>query len=304
MTINVLHVNHAPSSADDNYSVNEDTLLNITAPGVLGNDADIDGDALTAVLVATTTNGTLTLNPNGSFTYMPKTNYNGTDTFTYKTTDGSLSGNTATVTITMAPLTMRRSLSNDTYSVNEDATLNIAAPGVLANDTDIDSTNLTAALVSGPSHGMLTLTPDGSFAYTPDTNYNGADSFVYKAVDEQTNSSTATVTITVTPVNDRASRQRRQLQRERRYNVDRSSPGVLGNDTDVDGDHLDGDRCPDPTPVSLTLNPDGSFTYTPDADYNGTDSFTYKANDGTADGNVATVTITVNSDKRCACRER
>src|SRR5204862_7014630 len=102
------------------------------------------------------------LNANGSFTYVPTTNFNGTDTFTYKASDGSLSGNTATVTITMGATDDPPNAVNDTYSVNEDTALNIAAPGVLGNDSDIDSTNITAAVVSDPSHGNLTLNADGS----------------------------------------------------------------------------------------------------------------------------------------------
>ena len=295
VNITVNHVNHAPASTDDSYSVNEDTTLTISVPGVLGNDTDIDGDPLTAVLVATTTNGSLTLNPNGSFTYLPNTNFNGTDTFTYKASDGSLAGNTATVTITIGAVDDPPNAVNDSYSVNEDNALNVPAPGVLGNDFDIDSTNITAAVVSGSSHGTLNLNADGSFIYTPAPNYNGPDSFVYKAIDEQTNSSTATVNITVNAVNDPP------VGNDDNYNVDEDTtlnvpaPGVLGNDTDVEGDTLHAIVVANPAHGSLTLNSDGSFSYTPAANYNGPDSFTYKPNDGTDDGNVATVAITVNA---------
>ena len=92
---------------------------------------------------------------------------------------------------------------NDSFSVAEDATLNQAAPGVLANDDDPDTdSTLTAALVTGPSHGTLVLNANGSFTYTPAANYSGTDSFTYKANDGTVDTNTATVTITVTPVND------------------------------------------------------------------------------------------------------
>ncbi|MBA3703317.1 MAG: tandem-95 repeat protein [Rubrobacteraceae bacterium] len=93
----------------------------------------------------------------------------------------------------------------DSYNTNEDNTLTVAAPGVLQNDTDVDSTNLTAAKVlnSGPSHGSLTLNTNGSFTYTPDANYSGPDSFTYIAKDASSaESNQATVNITVNPVND------------------------------------------------------------------------------------------------------
>ena len=72
---------------------------------------------------------------------------------------------------------------DDSYSTDEDTPLNVAAPGVLDNDTDVENDSLTAVLVTGPSHGALTLNANGSFSYTPAANYNGPDSFTYKAND-------------------------------------------------------------------------------------------------------------------------
>src|SRR4029079_12473014 len=124
--------------------------------------------------------GTLTLNANGSFTYTPATNYNGPDSFTYKAKDPSNAlSNTATVSLTVAAVNDAPVAVNDSYSTNEDTALTVAASGVLANDTDVDANPLTAAVVTGPSHGTLTLNANGSFTYTPAANYNGADSFTY-----------------------------------------------------------------------------------------------------------------------------
>ena len=198
----VLAANHAPVATNNSYNVNEDTVLNISAPGILGNDSDVDGDSLTAVLVSTVSHGTLTLTNNGGFTYTPTTNYNGSDSFTYKASDGQTNSSVATVTITINPVNDAPIATNDSYNVNEDTTLNISASGILSNDSDVDGDSLTAVLVSTVSHGTLTLTNNGGFTYTPTTNYNGSDSFTYKASDGQTNSSVATVTITINPVND------------------------------------------------------------------------------------------------------
>src|SRR5262249_37047620 len=108
-----------------------------------------------------------------------------------------------TVTITVIPINDAPVAVNDAYSVNEDTTLTISAPGVLANDTDVDSTNLTVSLVSGVGHGTLTFNSNGSFTYVPVANYFGTDTFPYRASDGSLQSNTATVTITVNNVNDR-----------------------------------------------------------------------------------------------------
>ena len=100
----------------------------------------------------------------------------------------------ATVTSTVTPVNDAPVAVADSYSTDEDTALTVAAPGVLANDTDVDGDPLTAVMVSDPAHGTLTLNADGSFVYTPAANYNGADSFTYKANDGTADSNVATVT--------------------------------------------------------------------------------------------------------------
>ena len=129
-------------------------------------------------MVANPTHGTLTLNANGSFTYTPNANFNGSDSFTYKASDGSAESNVATVTIAVAAVNDAPVATDDSYGTNEDGHAGIA-PGVLTNDTDVDGDALTAGLASGPAHGTLTLNGDGSFSYTPAANFNGGDSFTY-----------------------------------------------------------------------------------------------------------------------------
>ena len=107
-----------------------------------------------------------------------------TDTFTYKANDGTLDSNVATVTITVKGVNDKPVAVDDVYSTDEDTTLTVvAADGVLKNDSDIDSGTLTAILVVGPTHGALTLNADGSLSYVPDANFNGTDTFTYKAND-------------------------------------------------------------------------------------------------------------------------
>ncbi|MFO1477561.1 MAG: Ig-like domain-containing protein, partial [Verrucomicrobiota bacterium] len=188
---------------------------------------------------------------------------------------------------TLAPVA-----GNDAYSMVENRTLTVAAPGVLANDTPGVGTNLTAVLSTTTTHGTLSLNTNGAFTYTPSANYIGTDSFSYVANDGFTNSDPATVTITVVsnipPVANNDSFNGVQ---NRTLNV--SGPGVLANDTDANGDSLAVTLVSGPAHGSLTLNPNGGFSYTPASNYLGTDSFTYQANDGQATSAVATATITI-----------
>ena len=192
-------LNRPPVANPDTYSVNEDTTLNIAAPGVLANDSDPDGNTITASLVNTTTNGTLMLNANGSFTYTPQTNFNGVDHFTYRATDGTDFSGTVSVTITVNAVNDAPVARNDNYSVQSDATLNVGVPGVLTNDSDVENDPLSAVLASNPTHGTVTLNSDGSFVYVPATNFSGSDTFTYRASDGAATSGVATVTITVQP---------------------------------------------------------------------------------------------------------
>jgi VCBS repeat-containing protein len=187
--------NQAPAAANDIYSTNQNTVLTVTAPGVLDNDTDGDGDTLTAVLDTTPSHGSLSLNANGSFTYTPDPGFEGNDTFTYHADDGINISNAATVTITVlntAPIAI-----SDAYSTTEGAALTVPAPGVLSNDTDTDNDALTAVLDSNVTNGTLTLNANGAFTYTPAAGFVGTDSFTYHTNDGTDDSNVVTVTINI-----------------------------------------------------------------------------------------------------------
>lgn len=208
-TPSALHIteppaNVAPTTVADSYVVNEDTTLNVTAAtGLLANDTDSNGNPLAAQLVSGPAHGSLTFNSDGSFSYTPDANYHGADSFTYRSHDGTTSGNTATVSITVNSVNDAPVANDENYAVDENGTLHVpAATGLLANDADAEGSTLTAQIVNGPSHGSLTLNGDGSFSYTPDANYHGTDSFTYTAYDGDTSSVAATVSITINAIDD------------------------------------------------------------------------------------------------------
>ncbi len=166
---------------------------------------------MTAVLETNVTGGSLSLNANGSFTYTPVADFNGNVSFTYRASDGTTTSAPATVTITVTAGNDPPTAANDSHTTVEDTPLNVAAPGVLANDTDPDGSALTAVLDTNVTSGTLSLSANGGFTYTPAANFNGNVSFTYRASDGTTTSAPATVTITVTAVNDLTGRRERQL---------------------------------------------------------------------------------------------
>ncbi len=193
-----------------NQTTNEDTPKGVTFN--LGDDTG----ALIASVTATSSNTTLVPNApaNLSFTgsggsrtltITPASNQSGTTTITVTVT--ATNGRTATDTfdLTVDAVNDAPVANDDAYSTNEDTPLTVTAPGVLTNDTDADTppASLTAVLVAGPSNAAsFALNGDGSFSYTPNSNFFGGDSFTYKANDGTSDSNIATVTITVNPIND------------------------------------------------------------------------------------------------------
>ncbi len=181
------------------YDVNEDTLLSVAAPGVLGNDTGPAG--LQAVLSKGPARGTLSLNANGAFTYTGAANYNGGDSFRYRARSGTNYSEEVEVCLTVKPVNDRPVAGANSYTVNGNTTLVVPAPGVLANDSDADGDPITSVRISGPSpSGTLTLNPDGSFTYTPLSAFSGPATFRYVAYDGVLASTPSTlVTINVTP---------------------------------------------------------------------------------------------------------
>ena len=192
--------NVAPVAVANSYSATEDTVLSVpVATGVLTNDTDGNaGTTLTAAVVTQPTKGTLALNANGSFTYTPQANATGSDTFTYRASDGIVQSQPATVTITIAAVNDAPAAAADSFSTVNTQQLSITAPGLLSNDTDAEGTALTAVVATQPTKGTLTLNANGSFTYQPNSGATGTDTFTYRASDGTGQSQPATVTITLT----------------------------------------------------------------------------------------------------------
>ncbi|HEX2293040.1 MAG TPA: tandem-95 repeat protein [Gaiellaceae bacterium] len=281
--------NRPPSAAADSLATSEDAAGTVD---VLANDGDPDGDALSLVGTTGGAHGTVTC-LGGLCTYVPGPDFNGADSFTYTVADGRGLSATGTVAVTVAPVNDAPVAAPDGFATDEDTVLEVDAPGLLANDTDVDTASVSAIEVTDPAGGSVEVSPDGSFTYTPDPDANGEDSFTYR-VDDGELDSAATVTIDVGAVNDAP------VASDDAYAVDEdgaltvAAAGVLANDDDTEADDLTATLVTGTANGTLALEDDGSFTYAPAANFNGTDSFTYHADDGAGDSNLAVVTITVN----------
>jgi len=177
--------------------------------------------------------------------------------------------------------------ADDNVTLAEDTPTVIDA---LANDINALQPGFVPVIVNAPSHGQVAINADGSFSFTPESDWYGEDSFSYKLNDSHVDSNLATVTLTVTPVNDApvATDTALTLAEDATGMIDLLSPV-----NDVEGDRLVSAIVNGPAHGSLSQNTDGSWIYTPVANYNGSDSFTYKVNDGALDSNLATVLLTV-----------
>ena len=295
VTITVSPVNDAPVANPDAYTIGMNGVLSLQQPGVLANDVDVDWDVLMAYRVETVQHGSLTFNASGSFVYVPDSDWSGSDSFSYYISDGRISSATVTVNLTVTPTNQPPVAQADSFSVTEEVMLYVAAPGLLFNDSDPDGNPLQAFVAGQPLHGVAFVNLDGSFGYTPAPNFFGQDTFYYIAYDGLAYSPSQAVIVNVLPVNDgpQAVADAYSADEDVLLQVDAGN-GLLANDIDVDGDPLTANLVTGPQHGDLTLNPDGSFSYAPDANYNGGDSFTYRVSDGLLQSGTVTVTLTVN----------
>ena len=281
--------NTAPVAVNDAVSTLEDQPITFN---MLTNDLDAEGDTLTASIVNEASftaplNGTLAQNADGSFTYTPNANYFGSDTFTYTANDGSLDSNLATVSITITPVNDAPVAGDASATTLEDTALIL---DLVAHSSDIDADTLTPSIVQGPANGVLTQNADGTYTYTPNANYFGTDSFTYRVSDGEFDSNLATVSLTVAAANDAP------LAADDVATTAEDTALVINvraNDQDIDSATLSTLLVAGPQHGALALNPDGSFTYTPNANFFGQDSFTYRLRDEELESNLATVNITV-----------
>ncbi len=292
-----------PLAYPDSYAANHDLALAIAAPGLLANDTGTPAPSSVPGSVTTAAGGTATISADGSFMYAPPPGYTGIDSFNYSAANpvGTDTG-TVTLTVRAVPVAL-----DDGYTVVQNSSRSIPAPGVLSNDTGFPLPSVTPFSGATAAGGSVTIAANGGFSYSPPTGYTGVDSFDYTA-GNSAGSDTGTVTLTVgiapLALNDPS------------YTGQLDTPlsvpagtGVLQNDTlgspaatvlSFGGGALPGTSTSNVagatvgfgTGGTLKLNADGSFDFTPSAGFTGTFSFGYRISNpfGTSDG-LATIAV-------------
>ena len=271
----VVLINNAPVAQAQDVTIDEDNSIEIT---LVANDAD--GDPLTYSIVAQPDHGSLGDLVVNKVTYTPDENYHGVDAFTFKVNDTKVDSNTATVSITINSIEDVPVAEPQEVTTEVDAEIEIT---LVATDGDGDP--LTYSIVTPPANGTLSVLVGNVITYTPNLNFHGIDSFTFQATDDKGNFDVTTVTITI---NDDPVAEDKAVT-----TVEDTAVTITLVATDPDSDPLTYIIVDEPEHGTLSEIEGDKVTYTPDDDYHGPDSFTFKANDSYADSNLATVSITV-----------
>ncbi|KAA2242645.1 tandem-95 repeat protein [Chitinophaga agrisoli] len=278
VNITVTAANDTPTGTGDTKTTPEDTPASGTVTGT-----DADGDALTFTKATDPAHGAVVVNPDGTYTYTPAANYYGPDQFTIDITDGHGGTTTVTVNITVTPVNDDPTGAGDTKTTNEDTPVSGIVTG-----TDIDGDALNFTKATDPAHGTAVVNPDGTYTYTPAPGYNGPDQFTIDISDGHGGATTVTVNITVTAANDAPTGTGDAKTTPEDTPVNGTVTG-----TDADGDALNFTKATNPAHGTVVVNPDGTYTYTPAANYNGPEQFTINISDGHGGTTTVTVNITV-----------
>ena len=272
-----------PTVNNLSITTNEDTPTTFTMTGT-----DPEGAALTFSISTQPQNGIVTAS-GAAGTYTPNANFNGTDTFAYIASDGALSSQAGLVSVTVTAVDDDPNTMNVSAITDEDNAVEITLEA-----EEYDGDTISFNIKDNPANGAVTLSGDKA-TYTPNENYFGSDSFTFEAVDTtaKTILNTATASITINPINDAPAVEDMQEVE----GVEDTELTITLTGTDIDGDNLSFEVDTAPIHGSVTEN-GTTFTYTPNQDFYGADSLTYKAYDGTEYSEVKKIPLFIDRGPR------
>ena len=281
VTVNIGATNDPPVAADAAITTAEDTPLN----GALPIATDADGDTVTYALGTNAANGLAVVNADGTYSYTPKANFNGNDGFTFTVSDPNGGTNTYDVAVNVTPVNDAPTSTAHAFTATEDTPL----AGDLPSATDVDGDAVAYELASTAGNGLALVNADGTFTYTPNTNFHGSDSFTFTVSDANGGSNTYAVDVTVTPVNDAPTASGMTVA----TNEDTALNGTLPAAADAENDAITYNIATNPTNGAAVVNSDGTYSYIPNANFNGTDSFSFEVRDPSTAGNTYTVDVVI-----------
>ena len=284
---------------DESFSIAQGQTQRIQAADLTGDDVGLNGSVIRLKEVNQPTHGSIVTNADGSYTYTPKADYVGPDSFTYVVTDqhGNMCTETVYVTCGSAIPNQPPLVEDEHLTVTAGVAVSANESILLLNDKDNDGGRLAVGNFSQPAHGSLNRAADGTLTYTAHADYSGADSFTYEVSDGQGGVTVGTVHLTVTPGGGNQAPVVEGEMASLRAGTSVSAPEslLLGNDRDPEGGvlSLKADGYSQPANGTLNRAADGTLTYTPRAGFVGTDSFTYTVTDAAGNATKGTVTLTV-----------
>ena len=267
-----------PVSTDSAFDTEENGNMTCTL-----NATDADGDGIIYMMERQASQGTVSINNNGTYTYASNKNFTGNDSFTYKSNDIYGNSNIATVNVTVHPTNHAPVSNNLTFDIETNNNLTAEL-----NVTDTDGDPVTYEILNSTSQGNITLNSNGTFNYVPADGFIGNDTFTYTAKDWKETGNNATVQIHIHPVNHEPVTNNANFTMNKNENIKSNLTA-----TDEDGDLLSYNIKDKPSHGKLILNSDGSFDYTPNKNYTGNETFTYTAKDWKDTSEIGTVKIEV-----------
>ncbi|MFS1986861.1 tandem-95 repeat protein [Vibrio splendidus] len=278
--ITVLEVNDPPIAGSTSYSVNEDEVITISSEQLLANASDIEGEVAIDSVNYTGSDGIFTDNGDGTFSFAPNANFDGDVSLDVVVTDEDGATVATNASIDVLPVNDAPVSGDLAYSVDEDGSINLSQEQLLAQASDVDGDNLTAANLTVGGDATVTVNDDGSFTITPDANFNGDIDLNFDITDGDATLQ-ATADLTVNPVNDLPTVGEPQFVTQEDTSFTFTEEQLLQNAGDIDGDNLTVENVASDS-GSLVDNGDGTYTFAPNENFDGNVNVTFDVNDGTA----------------------